>query len=57
MTRMVPSQVVELIDQLDPTAKTNTRQTARSGPQLAGIVACAKQIQEELFDSYRSGLE
>jgi hypothetical protein len=49
MPRVVPSQIVELIDQLYPQAKEGTRVDARTGPTLAAIAAAAKAIPPELL--------
>jgi hypothetical protein len=49
MPRVVPSQVVELIDNLYPQAISNPRENARTGPQLAAIVDSARAVPPELL--------
>jgi hypothetical protein len=51
MPRVVPSQVVELIDQLFPNARTATRFDVHMGASghLAAVVAVAKQVPSELL--------
>jgi hypothetical protein len=49
MPRVVPSQVVELIDQLLPQLRANDRSNVGSGPQLGAILAVAKEVAPELL--------
>jgi hypothetical protein len=47
--RVVPSQVVEVIDQLFPEARGSRRATVRTGPYLAAIAALTKEILADLL--------
>lgn len=49
MPRVVPSQVIEIIDQLFPTLVGAPRQQVGSGPQLAAIINIAKEVPAELL--------
>jgi len=49
MPRIVPSQVVELIDQMFPRAKDSDHQRIGGGPESAAIINLAKQIPDGLL--------
>jgi len=49
MPRVVPSQVIQLIEQLFPQALTNKHFALGTGPALMAIVNFAKQIPPELL--------
>jgi len=49
MPRVVPSQIIEVIDELFPEVKTNSRVTIRSGPSLAAILSLTKELPPELL--------
>jgi hypothetical protein len=49
MPRFVPSQVVEVIDQLYPDARSNRKATIGTGAGPAAIVALAKEIPPALL--------
>jgi hypothetical protein len=49
MPRVVPSQIVEVIDQLFPEVRTNNRATIRSGPSLAAVLSLTKELAPELL--------
>src|SRR5260370_41389372 len=49
MPRVVPSQVVELIDQIYPQVRTSGRQNLPSGPEATAVVKLAKEIPSELL--------
>lgn len=49
MPRVVPSQIIEVIDELFPEVKTNSRATIRSGPTLAAILSLTKELPPELL--------
>lgn len=49
MPRVVPSQVVELIDQIFPRARTFDKERVGGGPESAAIVTLAKQVPNELL--------
>lgn len=49
MPRVVPSQVVEVIDQLYSDARTNTKAVIGNGAGLSAIVALAREIPAELL--------
>src|SRR5579872_1159926 len=49
MPRVVPSQVVQVIDQLFPTAATAKNLTIGAAPQLTASVSFARQIPPELL--------
>jgi hypothetical protein len=49
MPRVVPSQVVELIDQLFPQSAVNKKLRIGSGPQSAAVVNLVKEIPPELL--------
>src|SRR5712692_2301208 len=49
MPRVVPSQVVELIDQLFPDARSIQKARIANGPELAAVLSLARQIPPELL--------
>jgi hypothetical protein len=49
MPRVVPSQVVEIIDQVFPDARTSNRARIGHGPEGAAVVRLAKEIPSELL--------
>jgi hypothetical protein len=49
MPRVVPSQVVQVIDQLFPQAQKSRNTAVLAGPQLTAVVAFARQIPPELL--------
>jgi hypothetical protein len=49
MPRVVPSQIIEVIDQLFPEATINNQATVRSGPSLAAILSLTKELSPELL--------
>src|SRR4051794_4204859 len=49
MPRIVPSQIVELIDQLFPDARSTQKARIGNGPELATVLSLARQIPTELL--------